>query len=107
MYCISIQIRPKDARDFNRDAFLDRVRDIRSPEIDAYEEKGKLLLSFNFFTEFATPLWDQLQLALFDDSEFSKEFAAQCLILCEDEETEAAYLLHHYDSNESLDTLPT
>ena len=40
MQCISIQISPKHARDFDRTAFLERVRPIRSPEVDAIEEKG-------------------------------------------------------------------
>ena len=42
MQCISIQIKPKYSRDFNREEFLQRVRAIRSPEVDAIEEKRKL-----------------------------------------------------------------
>lgn len=105
MHCISIQIQPKYARDFNRDELLKRVRDYRSPEVDAYEEKGKLLLSFNFFTEFPAKLWQQLHKALYQDSQYAAVIAPVSVVICEDEETEACLLLHHYDPSETLDTL--
>jgi hypothetical protein len=106
MFCISIQIRPKVAASFTREELLDRVHHIRSPEVDAYEEKGKLLLSFNFFTELPNSLWNQLQAALFDHSEFGLQLKNNCIVLAEDEITEACYLLHHFDTNEALDRLP-
>lgn len=106
MFCISIQIRPKISASFPREELLSRVRPIRSPEVDAYEEKGKLLLSFNFFTELPSTLWQQLNSVLFDESDFALLLRNNAIVLAEDEISDACYLLHHYDANEPLDQLP-
>lgn len=103
MHCISIQIQPKYARDFNRQDFLGRVRHIRSPEVDAIEEKDKLYLSFNFFTEFPAQLWQQLNKALYQDAIYAASLAPVSIAICEDEESESCLLLHHFDPSESLD----
>ncbi|ACE85016.1 hypothetical protein [Cellvibrio japonicus] len=105
MYCISIQIQPTFAREFNRDAFLQRVRPIRSPEVDTYEEKGKLFVSFNFFTEFPQQLWPALQNTLYRDSEYRSIISPISVAICENEATGDCLLLHHFDANEPLDTL--
>lgn len=104
MYCISIQIQPKYARDFNRQDFLGRVRHIRSPEVDAIEEKGKLYLSFNFFTEFPAQLWQQLNKALYQDLAYTSILGPVSIAICEDEESEECLLLHHFDPSERLDS---
>lgn len=104
MYCISIQIRPKFAREFDQREFLDRVRPIRSPEVDTEEEKGKLFLSFNFFTEFPKALWQDLNAVLYQDAEYGPLIHEQSLAICESDEGDCL-LLHHYDERESLDTL--
>ena len=104
MHCISIQIQPKHSRDFDRAAFLQRVRDIRSPEIDAIEEKGKLYLSFNFFTEFPAQLWEELQKCLYKDTHYTSVIAPVSVAICESEEDEACLLLHHFDTSEPLDS---
>lgn len=103
MHCISIQIQPKYAREFNRHDFLGRVRHIRSPEVDAIEEKGKLYLSFNFFTEFPAQLWQQLSEALYQDAAYAAVLAPVSVVICEDEASEDCLLLHHFDSSERLD----
>jgi hypothetical protein len=104
MYCISIQIRPKYSQAFDQQAFLSRVRRIRSPEIDAEEEKGKLFLSFNFFTEFPKALWEDLANALYKDPEYGELISEQSLAICEDDAGDCL-LLHHYDVSEKLDSL--
>lgn len=104
MQCISIQIQPKYSRDFNREAFLQRVRTIRSPEVDAIEEKGKLYLSFNFFTEFPAPLWQALNECLYKDPTYSANIAPVSVAICEGETDDECLLLHHFDSSEKLDT---
>lgn len=103
MHCISIQIQPKYSRDFDRAAFLQRVRDIRSPEIDAIEEKGKLYLSFNFFTEFPAQLWEELQKCLYKDAHYSNVISPVSVVICESEEDDTCLLLHHFDTSEPLD----
>ncbi len=105
MHCISIQIQPKFARDFDREAFLARVRSIRSPEVDAIEEKGKLYLSFNFFTEFPVQLWHDLSEVLYKDSAYAAVLSPVSVAICEDEETGDCLLLQHFNSNEKLDAL--
>ncbi len=104
MQCISIQIQPKHSREFDREAFLQRVRGIRSPEVDAIEEKGKLYLSFNFFTEFPAPLWQALKEALFDAADYSALIAPISVVICEAETDEECLLLHHFDKSEPLDS---
>lgn len=104
MQCISIQIQPKYSRDFDREAFLQRVRTIRSPEVDAIEEKGKLYLSFNFFTEFPAPLWQALNERLYKDPTYSAHIAPVSVAICEGETDDECLLLHHFDSSEKLDT---
>lgn len=104
MQCISIQIQPKHSREFNRDQFLQRVRAIRSPEVDAIEEKGKLYLSFNFFTEFPAQLWQELNAALYQDATYGAVIAPVSVAICEGETDEECLLLHHFDSSEKLDS---
>lgn len=104
MHCISFQIQPKFAREFDRAEFLRRVRPVRSPEVDAIEEKGKLLLSFNFFTEFPAQLWQELQPALFADAEYAPKLAPVCVVICEGESDDDCLLLHHFDPSEKLDS---
>lgn len=104
MYCISFQIQPKFAREFDRVEFLRHVRPVRSPEIDAIEEKGKLFLSFNFFTEFPSQLWQELQQALFANADYASQLAPFCIVICEGENEDECLLLHHFDTNEKLDS---
>lgn len=104
MYCISFQIQPESAREFDRTEFLQRARTVRSPEIDAIEEKGKLYLSFNFFTEFPAQLWQELRQALFVDINYAPKLAPLCVVVCEGEADDEYLLLHHFDSNEKLDS---
>lgn len=104
MHCISIQISPKHAREFDRGAFLDRVRNIRSPEVDAIEEKGKLFLSFNFFTEYPAPLWQELQQALYLDQTYAPQIAPVSIVICEGETEDDCLLLHHFNRGEPLDS---
>lgn len=105
MHCISIQIQPKFAREFEREPFLTRVRPIRSPEVDAIEEKGNLLLSFNFFTEFPVLLWHDLNQVLYKDSDYAAVLGPVSVAICEDEESGDCLLLHHFDPTEKLDSL--
>lgn len=104
MHCISVQIQPGFAREFDRDEFLLRVRRVRSPEVDAIEEQGKLFLSFNFFTEFPAQLWQELQQILFVDAGYVNKLAPFCVVICEDENTGECLLLHHFDPSEKLDS---
>jgi hypothetical protein len=105
MRCISIQIQPKHSREFNREEFLQRVRAIRSPEVDAIEEKGKLYLSFNFFTEFPAPLWQALNECLYKDATYRATIAPVSVVICEGEPDDKCLLLYHFDSSEQLDSL--
>lgn len=105
MHCISIQISPSHARAFDRAAFLQRVRHIRSPEVDAIEEKGKLFLSFNFFTEYPAELWQALHAALYLDAEYAPQIAPYSIVICEGETDEDCLLLHHFNRDEPLDRL--
>lgn len=104
MQCISIQISPKHARDFDRAEFLNRVRAIRSPEVDAIEEKGKLFLSFNFFTEFPAQLWQELQQVTYLDTDYAAKIAPYSIVICEGESDEECLLLHHFNRDEVLDS---
>ena len=101
MFCISVHILPEYSRQFDQDALLRKVRDIRSPEIDAYEEKKQFHLAFHFFTEFPAQLWSQLHPVLLDNST-----AAICIVTCEGETEKDYWLLHHPDKNQKLDSLP-
>jgi hypothetical protein len=105
MQCISIQIQPKYSREFDRDELLQRVRPIRSPEVDAIEEKGKLYLSFNFFTEFPAPLWQALNECLYRDVTYAPKIGPVSVVICEGESDNDCLLLHHFDASEPLDTL--
>jgi len=105
MQCISIQIQPKHSRDFDREEFLQRVRAIRSPEVDAIEEKGKLYLSFNFFTELPAQLWQELNSCLYQDPAYAAIIAPISVVICEGESEDECLLLHHFDTSEPLDTL--
>lgn len=105
MQCISIQIQPRHSREFDRDQLLQRVRPIRSPEVDAIEEKGNLYLSFNFFTEFPAPLWQALRECLYKDPAYAAVIAPVSVVICEGETDDDCLLLHHFDSSEPLDRL--
>lgn len=105
MFCISLQIHPEHSRHFDREALLARVRSIRSPEVDAYDDKGQLQLAFNFFTEFPQQLWPQLQQALYGDTSYHSTIAPISIVICEDDDSGECRLLHHFDSNEALDSL--
>lgn len=104
MHCISIQISPKHAREFDRAALLERVRGIRSPEVDAIEEKGKLFLSFNFFTEYPAQLWQELQAALYLNADYAAQIAPLSIVICEGETDDDCLLLHHFNNDEPLDS---
>lgn len=104
MQCISIQISPQHARDFDRAVFLDHVRSIRSPEVDAIEEKGNFFLSFNFFTEFPAQLWQELQQALYLDPTYAPKIAPVSIVICEGETEDECLLLHHFNTDEALDS---
>jgi hypothetical protein len=72
--------------------------------VDAIEEKGKLYLSFNFFTEFPAPLWQALRECLYKDPTYSATIAPISVAICESETDDECLLLHHFDSSEKLDT---
>lgn len=103
MQCISIQISPKHAQTFDRADFLARVRPIRSPEVDAIEEKGKLFLSFNFFTEFPAQLWKDLQQVLYLDLTYGPIIGPVSIAICEGETENDCLLLHHFNQDEPVD----
>lgn len=106
MYCISIQIQPESLTSFNKSDFLLRVRAAgRSPEIDDFEEKGQHYLQFNFFTERPKLLWQELQIALYNNPEYSEIIKPISIVICEDENASECLLLHHFDSNEKPDQL--
>lgn len=107
MQCISIQIQPEKLAAFDRNRFLNQVRAVgRSPEIDAFSEKGKDYLQFNFFTEAPKKLWQDLQIALYEHAEYSTIISPISIAVCEDETNPQEYLvLHHFDANEKTDRL--
>ena len=106
MHCLSIQIQPEFLANFNKNDFLLRVRAAdRSPEIDHFEEKGTRYLHFNFFTERPKMLWQELQMALYNDSEYGEVIKPISIVICEDEDANECLLLHHFDSNEKLNQL--
>jgi hypothetical protein len=106
MFCISLHILPEHSRQFDQAELLRRVRDIRSPEVDAYEEKKQFHLAFHFFTEYPAQLWSQLKPALLDDSTYSSLLKPVSIICCEGETEEDYWLLHHHDQHQKLDKLP-
>jgi len=105
MFCISFHITPEHSREFDQHLFLQKVKNIRSPEVDAIEQKNEFHLSFHFFTEYPSDLWSKLQAALFDQSEYSHTLAAVSVVTCEGETEEDYWLLHHFDKNQPLDQL--
>jgi hypothetical protein len=107
MFCISFHIAPEHSRSFDQNLFLQKVKSIRLPEVDAYEEKKQLHLSFHFFTEFPSDLWAKLQAALFDHTEYSSMISASSIVTCEGENEEDYWLLHHFDKKEKIDQLPS
>jgi hypothetical protein len=106
MFCISLHILPEHSRQFDREELLQKVRALRSPEVDAYEEKNQFHLAFHFFTEFPSELWAQLSRPLFQDAEYSKKLSAICIVTCEGEEEDDYWLLYHPDKSQQLDKLP-
>jgi len=107
MQSISIQVQPEFLEAFDRAAFLTQVRSVgRSPEIDEFTEKGKTYLNFNFFTEFPKKLWQDLQQALYQHTEYSKIISPISIAVCEDESHPDGFiLLHHFDVNEKVGQL--
>jgi hypothetical protein len=107
MHCISIQIQPDCLANFDRHEFLLRVRAAgRSPEIDTFQEKGVHYLHFNFFTEQPKLLWQELQTALYSSSEYGHIIGSISIAICDNEnENDALLVLHHFDSNEKIDSL--
>ncbi len=110
MFCISFHIAPEHCRSFDQNLFLQKVKSIRLPEVDAYEQKKQQHLSFHFFTEFPSDLWSKLQAALFDkspnQSAYSQMLSAICIVTCEGENEEDYWVLHHFDTKEKTDLLP-
>lgn len=105
MHCISIQIQPEFSRDFDKTAFLERVRPVRSPAIELTEERGKLYITFDFFTEFPKKLWHELKTCLYQDADYGKVISAASIVICEDESGTTVLLLHHFNDEEKLDSL--
>jgi hypothetical protein len=107
MQSISIQIQPEYVANFDRAAFLAQVRGVgRAPEIDEFAEKGKTYLNYTFFTEFPKALWQDLQKALYQHSEYSAVIKPVSIAACEDESHPQGYfLLHHFDSAEKVSQL--
>lgn len=105
MFCISFHITPEHSRSFDQKLFLQKVNAIRSPEVDATEEKKQFHLSFHFFTEYPAELWSKLHLALFNQSEYSRTLSTVSIVTCEGENEEDYWLLHHFDQNQPLDQL--
>jgi len=111
MHFISIQIQPEFLPTFDRQEFLSRVRGVgRSPEIDEFEQKGERYLQFTFFTERPKQLWQDLQTALYNNSEYSKIISPISIAVCESESedkhaADSFLVLHHFDKNEKIDKL--
>jgi hypothetical protein len=105
MFCISFHIAPEHSRSFDQNLFLQKVKNIRSPEVDAFEEKKQFHLSFHFFTEYPSDLWSKLQAALFNESEYSQTLSAVSIVTCEGKNEEDYWLLHHFDKSQALDQL--
>ena len=105
MFCISVHITPEHSRGFDQQRFLQKVKSIRSPEVDAFEEKNQFHLSFHFFTEYPSDLWTKLQMAVFDQSEYAETLLAISIVTCEGENEDEYWLLHHFDQSQQLDQL--
>lgn len=105
MFCISFHITPEQSRRFDQTLFLQKVKAIRSPEIDAFEEKKQFHLSFHFFTEYPSDLWKKLQASLFDASEYAEKLSQACIVTCEGENEDDYWVLHHFDKSQKLDQL--
>jgi len=104
MQCITIDIQPEFSREFDQADFLTRVRSIRSPEIDKFEERGIYYLQFHFFTEFPSQLWQELKTELYDNLDYRKILAPISVAFCEGEAQDEFLLLHHFDPRETLDS---
>lgn len=106
MQCLTIQIDSSAIDSFNRQDFLRRLNAIgRSPEIDAFEEKGRKYLNFNFFTELPKVLWDELQTHIYKTDEYGKYLGSISIVACEGERPEDDLLLHHFDPGIKCDSL--
>lgn len=111
MHFISIQIQPEFLNDFNPQDFLSRVRAAgRSPEIDEFEQKGQRYLQYTFFTERPKQLWQDLQAALYNSSDYSAIISPISIAICESEAegkqpADSFLVLHHFDKNEKIDKL--
>lgn len=106
MKCLSIQIQDFAIPDFDQQDFLNRVRELgRAPEVDAFEEKGKQYLNFNFFTEMPSALLRELQSNIYADKEYGEYIRSISIVACESENSEDDLLLHHFDSTQALDKL--
>lgn len=104
MQCITIDIQPEFSREFDQTQFLERVRTIRSPEVDRIEERGKLYLQFHFFSEFPAQLWKELNACLYADADYREILAPISVAFCEGESEDDFLLLHHFDVREKLDS---
>ena len=107
MQSISVQIQPEFLASFDRSSFLTQVHAVsRAPEIDEFSEQGRTYLNYTFFTEMPKRLWQDLQSALYKHPEYGAVIAPISIAFYEDETLpQGALLLHHYDSNETLDKL--
>lgn len=105
MFCISFHIDGQYSQNFDQQLFLRKVKSTRSPEIDAYQDQKHFHLSFHFFTEFPSELWESLQSVLFDKSDYAIQLLNQCVVTCEGESEKEYWLLHHFDKSQKLDTL--
>lgn len=105
MQCISIQIHSSAIPDFDRGDFLARISFTgRSPEIDAFEEKGVSYLNFNFFTEKPAALWRELNKSIYL-GEYGDYMKKVSIVACETDQHPEGLLLHHYDPRVALDRL--
>lgn len=106
MQCLTIQIDSSFIDSFDRQDFLRRLNAMgRSPEIDAFEEKGRKYLNFNFFTELPKALWDELQIHIYKHDDYGRYISSVSVVACEGERTEDDLLLHHFDKTIQCDSL--
>jgi len=105
MKCLTIQIDSSAVDSFDRQQFLQQVNAMgRSPEIDAFEEKGRKYLNFNFFTEFPKVLWAELQTKIYKDDDYGKYLDSVSIVACEGERAEDDLLLQHFDKSIKCDS---